>query len=76
MSMKEIDNAYTKKTNAIRFSIYTIHKYTLTNTSNTFKINHQQQACGTDKYEDSRAQVVTIEFSIKQECEPYTLRTF
>ena len=66
MKVKEIQKANTTKANATRGSVYTIHKYTLTNTSYTFQINHQQQACGT----------VTIESWIKQEHEPSTLTTF
>ena len=36
---------------------------TLTNTSNNFQINQQQQAWRTDKYENSHMQAVPIEFS-------------
>ena len=32
------------------------------NISNTLQINHQQQACGTDKYENAHVLDVTIEF--------------
>ena len=42
MSMKEIDNANTMNANATIVRMYTIHNYTLTNTSNTFYINQQQ----------------------------------
>ena len=38
-----LDNANAMKGNATRGCVYTIHKYTLTNTSNTFQINQQQQ---------------------------------
>ena len=34
--MKEIENANTMEANATRCSVYTIQKYTLTYTSNTF----------------------------------------
>ena len=61
--MKEIDNANTTKANATRGSVYTVHKYTLTNTLNTFHINQQQQAWGTEEYENAHIQVVAIEFS-------------
>ena len=44
MSVIETDNASRTKTNATRGSVYTIHKYTITNTSNTFQINqHNRQ---------------------------------
>ena len=33
------------------------------NTSNTFQINYQQQACMTNKQENAHAQAITIEFS-------------
>ena len=41
--MKEIDNENATKSNATSGNVYTIHKYTLTNTSNTLQINQQQQ---------------------------------
>ena len=63
MSIKEIDNADTT-VNATRDIIYTIHKYILTKTSNTFQIN-QQQARGTDKYDNAHTQAVALEFSRK-----------
>ena len=45
MNMKEIDNAIgTKATRS------NVSQYILTNTSNTFQINQQQQAWGKDKY--------------------------
>ena len=50
MSMKEIDKAKKKKCTkayATRGSVYTIHKYLLTYTSNTFEINLPRQAWGT-----------------------------
>ena len=43
MSMKEIDKANTTKAKAIKDSVYTLHKYTPINASNTFQINQQQQ---------------------------------
>ena len=55
MSIKEIENA-----NATRVSVHIIHKYTLTNTSNIFQINQQQQAY---KYENAHTQAFGIEFS-------------
>ena len=47
MSVKEIENISAMKANATRGNVYI--QYTLTNTSNTFQINQQQQACRTDK---------------------------
>ena len=76
MSIKEIESAKTTQLNATRVSVYTIHQYILTTTSNIFQINQQQQPCGTDKYENAHAQAVTIEFSKRQERELSTLRTF
>ena len=64
----------TTKANTTRDSVYTIKKYTLTNTSNTFRIK-QQQAWGSDKYENARTQAVAINFSKRREYEPSTLRT-
>ena len=58
--MKEIEKANTMKANARRVSVYTIHKYILTNPSNIFQIN-QQQANGTDKYKNAHAQAVARE---------------
>ena len=52
MIMKKIDNTNTMKANATRGCVYPILKYTLTNISNTFQINQQQQACEADKYEN------------------------
>ena len=62
ISIKEIENA-----NSTRLSVYTIHKYTLTNTPNIFQINQQQQAYETDKYENAHAQTFEIEFSIRRD---------
>ena len=76
MSMKEIDKANAAKTYITRGYVYTIHQYTLTNILNTFQINHQQQACRADKYENAQAQAVTIEFPRRQERELSTLKTF
>ena len=64
MSRREIEKANITKANATRDSVYTIHKYALINTSNTFQ---QQQACKTDKYENAHTQAVTIEFWRSQE---------
>ena len=74
--MIRIDNLYIKKANATGVSIHTVHESTLINTSNAFPINHQQQPCGTDKYENAHAKAVTIEFFRMQERELSTLRTF
>ena len=76
MIMKEIDNANTAKANITRGSVYTINKYTLANTSNTFRITQQQQACGTNKYENAHTQAFVIEFSRRRDHEPSALRTF
>ena len=76
MSLKERDKANTTRAGATMGSVCTIHKYTIPNTSNTFQINHQQHACRADKYENVRAQAVTIESSRRQDREPSTLRTF
>ena len=59
--MKKIENANTTKAKAIRVSVHTIHKYTITNTSNNFHINQQQQACRTDKYENKHLQAFAID---------------
>ena len=48
MSILEMANANKTKANAIKVCVYTVHNYTLTNTANTFQINQQQQACGTN----------------------------
>ena len=49
MSIKEIKNANITKANITRDSLHTIHKHTLTNTSNNnpmnIQINQQQQTC-------------------------------
>ena len=63
MGMKEIDNAYITKANATRSSVYTMHKYLPTNTSNTFEIKQQEQACRVDKYGNTSLKAVAIEFS-------------
>ena len=49
MSMKVIDNTNATNANVTRGNV-TRHKYTLTNISNTFQINQQQPAGGTEKY--------------------------
>ena len=46
------------------------------NTLNTFQINQQQQAYGTDKYDNAYTQAFAIEFSRRRDPEPSTLRTF
>ena len=74
MSVKGIENANTTKANVTRGTLYTIQKYTLTNTSNTFQIN--QQARGTDKYENAHLLAVAIEFSRRRERKPSASRTF
>ena len=63
MSVNTIDNAKTTNVNLTRETVFTIYKYTLTNTSNTIEINQQQQAWGTDKYENAHILAATIEFS-------------
>ena len=55
---------------------FSIHNTQIrTNRSTAFQINHQQQASGSDKYENAYAQAVAIKFSRSQEHEPSTLRT-
>ena len=44
--MKEIENVNTMKANATIVIVYT-------KTSNNLQIKQQQQACGTDKYENA-----------------------
>ena len=68
MSMKQ------KKTT--RDNVYTIHTIQIHTNKYTEHLNQQQQACGTDKYENAQAQAVVIEFSSRQVHEPFTLRTF
>ena len=68
MSMKAIENANTTKVNATRVSVYI-------NTSKTLQIN-QQQACGSDKYENEHILAFAMEFSRRRDYEPSTLRTF
>ena len=60
--MKDSGNANTTKANTTRGNVYTIYKYPLTNPSNTFQINQQQQASGRHKYENVYIQMVAIEF--------------
>ena len=72
--MNEIENANTTNAKATTDSVYTIHKDTLTNTSNTFQINQQQQACPAVKC--AHIQAVAIEFSTKRERKFSSLRTF
>ena len=45
--MKELETENATKANLTRGSVYKIYKYTLTNTSNAFQINQEQQAYGT-----------------------------
>ena len=55
--------------------IKTQRKYTLTNTSNTFQINQQNnEEKGTDKYENAHTQTVTMELSRKRDRVPSNLR--
>ena len=65
-------NAKTTKSNATRDSVYT---YTLTNISNTFQVNHQQQPRGTRKYKKAHVKAGTIDFSRRLEREPSSVRT-
>ena len=58
MSMKDIESANTMKANVTRASVYTIHEYTRTNTSNSFQRNQQEQARVADKYERAHTQSV------------------
>ena len=46
-----------------RKCVHNKQKHALTNTSDTFQINQQQQACGTDKYENAYTQVFVKELS-------------
>ena len=55
---------------------YLQHKYILTNASNTFQINHQQQALGKDMYDNAHIQTVAIEFMGRQQEEPSTSISF
>ena len=74
--MKEIGNTNTTKAKATRVSVYTIQKYTLTNTSHTFQIKQQQQVCRTDKYKNAHTQALAIKFSRRRDHETSALRTF
>ena len=47
-----------------------------TNTSNILKIIQQQQACGTELYENAHTQAFAIELSRTRDHEPSLLRTF
>ena len=69
MSMKEIENVNTTIANATLVSVYT-------NTWNTFQINQQQQACGSDKYRNAHTQDFAIELSGRRNHGPSTLRMF
>ena len=64
------------KANATRGSVYTIHKCILTNISNSFQINQQQQASVTDKNENAHTQAVAIKFSRRRDHEAFTFRIF
>ena len=41
--MKEVANANAAKANTTSGNVFTMHKYTLTNSSKIFQINQQQQ---------------------------------